>query len=324
MYSGDTNFLTSTSAAVNQVVTEGATTISLTVSNTNPFGLQPVTFTAVVNVVSGTGTPTGTVTFYDINGNDLGSGTLTNGTATLTVASLPVGKESITAVYSGDSNFVGATSTPVSLVVGNATELFVNQVYEDILSVPSSVGANLWIALINGGYPPKVVATYILQSEPAKIQAVDDAYESLLGRSATTGEVNQTLAAGNSRSPVLYASIFGSKEFYKTEGGGTDDGFLTALATDWFGKPFKPATQARLARELKHGVSRYQVAYSVITSPSGVHAEVNSIFEDVLGRDANAKEQAQYAPMVKHKQVISVFANLFASREFKMKYVNIT
>ena len=153
---------------------------------------------------------------------------------------------------------------------------------------------------------------------------MEDAYESLLSRPATTAELNKALAAGNSRSPVLYADIFGSKEFYKNEGGGTDDGFLTALAKDWFGTAFKPATQARLARELKHGVSRHQVAYSVITSPSGVRAEVNSIFEDVLGRTANAREQATYAPMVKHKRVINVFANLFASREFKAKFVNIT
>ena len=324
VYAGDSNFTTSTSAAVTQTVAEGATTVAVSVSNNNPFGLQPVTLTAVVNVTSGSGTPTGTVTFYDANGTALGHGTLTNDVATLTVSSLPVGRESITGIYSGDSNFVGATSTPVSLVVGSSTELFVNQVYEDILSTQSDVSANLWVALINGGYPPKVVATYILQTEQAKMQAVDDAYESLLGRSATPAEVTRALASGDSRSPVLYAGIFGSKEFYQTEGGGTNDGFLTALAKDWFGTAFKPATQARLANELRHGVSRYHVAYGVITSPSGVRAEVNSIFGDVLGRDANAKEQAQYAPMVKHKRVISVFANLFASREFKTKFVNIT
>lgn len=324
VYQGDTNFKTSTSSAVTQVVNEGATKVSLSVSNTNPFGLQPVTFTAIVNVSSGSGTPTGSVTFYDANGNDLGQATLSStDVATLKVSSLPVGKESITAVYSGDSNFIGASSTPASLVVGSPTELFVNQVYMDILGVQSNVGANLWIAQINGGYPPKVVAKYILQSPQAKTQAVEYAYEALLDRLATTAELNQVLAAGNSRSPVLYATIFGSEEFYK-KSGGTTDGFLNALAKDWFGTAFTPAKQARLALQLRHGVSRYHLSYNVITSPSGVHAEVNTIFFDVLGRDANAKEQAQYAPMVKHKQVIDVFANLFSSREFKTKFVEIT
>jgi hypothetical protein len=323
VYSGDSNFLTSTSATLTQTVAEGATSVSLSASNTNPFGLQAVTLTAVVNLTSGTGTPTGTVTFYDASGNDLGQATLSNGAAALTLSTLPVGRESITAVYSGDSNFLGASSTPLSLVVGSPTELFVNQIYLDVLGIQSNVSANLWTALVNGGYPPKVVATYILQSPQSKIQAVNFAYEALLDRLPTTGEVNKAIAAGNSRSPVLYADIFGSKEFYQ-DSGGTTDGFLNALAQDWFGKAFSPATQARLARELKRGVSRHQVAYNVITSPSGVKAEVNTIFFDVLGRDANAREQAQYAPMVKNKHVIEVFANLFSSPEFKAKFVDIT
>ncbi len=83
------------------------------------------------------------------------------------------------------------------------------------------------------------------------------------------------MAKGDSRSPVLYAGIFGSKEFYQTRGGSTIDGFLNGLATDWFGTPFSPATQAHLAGKLRRGESRYQVAYGVITSPSGVRAEVN-------------------------------------------------
>ena len=323
VYSGDTNFTTSTSAVLSQLVSKGTVTVAISTSNANPFGLSPVTLTAVVNVSTGLGTPSGTVTFYDANGNDLGQKTLTNDEATLTVPSLPVGKESITAVYSGDSNFVGVSSTPLSFVIGSPTELFVNQVYMDVLGIQSNNSANLWIALVNGGYPPKVVATFILQSAQSKIQAVNYAYEALLSRLPTSTELNKIIRAGNSRSPVLYADIFGSKEFY-TKSGGTDDGFLNALAKDWFGTPFKAATQARLARELKHGASRYHVAYSVITSPSGVNAEINTIFYDVLGRDASPREQAQYTPMVKNQHVIEVFANLFSSPEFKTKFVNIT
>ena len=323
VYAGDTNFTTSTSTAVNQVVTAGGATIAVTISNSNPFGRQAVTLTAILTVTSGTIAPTGSVTFYDIDGTNLGTSTLTNNQATLSVSGLLLGKESITAVYSGDSNFASATSAPAALVVGSPTELFVNQVYEDVLSVPADVSSTLWTALINGGYPPKVVSTYILQSDQAKVQAVNDAYQAYLKRPATTAEINRAVAKGDSRSPVLYAEIFGSKEYYQTRGGSTIDGFLKALATDWFGTPFSPATQARLAGKLRRGESRYQVAYGVITSPSGVRAEVNTIFEDVLGRTATAREQAQYASQVKHQRVIEVYANLFASPEFKAKYVNI-
>ena len=108
-----------------------------------------------------------------------------------------------------------------------------------------------------------------------------------------------------------------------TQGGGTVDGFLTALADDWFGRPFSAATQARTRRQLHHGVSRSQIARQVITSPSGVDAEVNSIYEAILDRPATRKELKQTSPAVRQGNLISVYAGLFASKEFKTKFVDI-
>jgi subtilase family serine protease len=85
---------------------------SVTVSASPPSVTQgqPVTFTATV-----TGnTPTGTVQFQ-VNGADFGSPVqLVNGVATLTTTQLTVvGSDAITAVYSGDANNAGSsTSTP--------------------------------------------------------------------------------------------------------------------------------------------------------------------------------------------------------------------
>jgi hypothetical protein len=117
----DTNFLTSTSSAVNQVVNQASTTTALT-SSTNPsvFG-QSVTFTATVSAVSpGAGTATGTVSFFD-GTTLLGTGTLTAGTATLSIASLAVGLNSITAVYNADVNFLTSTSSVVTQTVNQAS-----------------------------------------------------------------------------------------------------------------------------------------------------------------------------------------------------------
>src|SRR5205823_4827993 len=66
VFGGDTNFSTSTSAALTQTVNQASTTTAVT-SSANPavFG-QPVTFTATVSAVApSAGTPTGTVTFRD-------------------------------------------------------------------------------------------------------------------------------------------------------------------------------------------------------------------------------------------------------------------
>src|SRR5205807_1299552 len=80
------------------------------ISSLNPSALgQAVTFTATVKPVSGTVTPTGTVTFQDA-ATTLGTGTLSGGTATFTTSGLGTGAHSITAIYGGDANFTGSTS----------------------------------------------------------------------------------------------------------------------------------------------------------------------------------------------------------------------
>jgi len=56
------------------------------------------------------------VTFQD-GGTVLGSSTLNNGTATYSTADLAAGSHFITAVYSGDANFAGSTSTPITHAV---------------------------------------------------------------------------------------------------------------------------------------------------------------------------------------------------------------
>jgi LPXTG-site transpeptidase (sortase) family protein len=92
-----------------------STTVAVT-SDNNPAGVSdPIMFTTTVT--SPSGTPTGTVTFYD-NGNSLGTFPLTNGVATLTVSTLPAGAHTITVNYSGDANFSAGTSAPYMQGVG--------------------------------------------------------------------------------------------------------------------------------------------------------------------------------------------------------------
>jgi hypothetical protein len=85
-----------------------ATGTTLTSSLNPSLSYQQVTFTAAVNGQSG-GTPTGTVTFSD-GSTTLGTVGLSGGTATFSTEALPVGLNSVTAVYSGDANFAGSTS----------------------------------------------------------------------------------------------------------------------------------------------------------------------------------------------------------------------
>jgi hypothetical protein len=92
------------------------TTILRSSANPSAFG-QSVTFTATVSAnASGSGTPTGSVTFKD-GTTVLGSGTLSGGVATFTTKKLAVGSHQITATYNGATNFKSSTSPVLTQAV---------------------------------------------------------------------------------------------------------------------------------------------------------------------------------------------------------------
>jgi uncharacterized protein YjdB len=96
-----------------------STTTSLTSSpNPSAYG-QSVTLTATVSPSSGTGTPTGSVTFMD-GTTSLGSAPLSGGKASLPVSSLTAGSHSITTSYGGDTNYTGSTSSTLTQSVNKA------------------------------------------------------------------------------------------------------------------------------------------------------------------------------------------------------------
>src|SRR5208337_2343958 len=87
-----------------------ATTTTLTSApNPSTYG-QAVTFTAVVTSALGAPPNGETVTFMQ-GKNVLGTGALSGGSASFTTSMLARGTDTVKAVYAGDSNFAGSTST---------------------------------------------------------------------------------------------------------------------------------------------------------------------------------------------------------------------
>jgi hypothetical protein len=118
VYSGDANFAGGTSPALMQTVNKMGDSTSVASSNNPSIFGSAVTFTATVKPGTGSGTPTGTVTFND-GATVLGTGTLSGGTATLTTSGLGAGVHSITAIYGGDANFVNSTSPGLTQTVAD-------------------------------------------------------------------------------------------------------------------------------------------------------------------------------------------------------------
>jgi sugar lactone lactonase YvrE len=130
-------------------ITQAATTSAVTASPTVVYAGSQITLTATVRSNT-TGTPTGFVTFFS-NNAVLGTSGLTNGTASyITSKTLTTGLYSITASYTGDTNFFGSTSAITTITISppdftlttSATALTVQQ--------GQSATATLTVTPING------------------------------------------------------------------------------------------------------------------------------------------------------------------------------
>jgi hypothetical protein len=118
-YSGDPKF-PNTSVSSVQIVTKGATSLKITPSSSVSAGTQ-VTYKAAISATSGTGTPTGTVSFTE-NGSpvagcqNLG---LSGGSVTCAITFSSGGNYNISATYSGDANFAGSSCAFLQNVSGS-------------------------------------------------------------------------------------------------------------------------------------------------------------------------------------------------------------
>lgn len=89
-------------------------------SSANPSVVgQATTFTVTVNRAPGAGVPTGTATFF-VDGLPAGTLPLSGGAASIVTSALSLGTHTITATYSGNANFLPATSEIFTQTVGQA------------------------------------------------------------------------------------------------------------------------------------------------------------------------------------------------------------
>ena len=167
-YVGDSqNAAAVSTPALLQVVKEknATTTTTLSSAASPTIAGAPTVFTATVSVVtanSGTGNIGGTVSINQ-GLNVLGVGTInaatasgSTGTVSITLTNLPVGSDSLVAVYSGNSSYAGSTSAPLVQVVTLATSK------TSLVSAanPSVAGAALQLTATltsNGAAPTNIV-----------------------------------------------------------------------------------------------------------------------------------------------------------------------
>jgi len=115
-YGGSVDFAQSLSPTLSETVLQ-LTTTTLMPSATQITQGNSITLTATVSGPNQV--PTGKVNYYAGTAL-LGSAQLSNGSATFSTSALPVGIDSLSASYSGDTTFAGSTSPAVSVTVNGS------------------------------------------------------------------------------------------------------------------------------------------------------------------------------------------------------------
>ncbi|WP_420236703.1 pectinesterase family protein [Telmatobacter bradus] len=111
--SGSANYSAATPVDVSFTIQQGTPSIGLTLSSGSSPSTVDESLTFTATVTSTVGSPSGTVTFLD-GTTTLSSVSLTSGAAAYTTTALAAGSHSITAVYSGNTNFTTITSSTLS------------------------------------------------------------------------------------------------------------------------------------------------------------------------------------------------------------------
>jgi hypothetical protein len=291
-FAGTGGFTGSTSAVATETVSPAATAVTL-VSSPNPTATgRAVTFTATLAVVSpGAGTPTGTVTFQDGN-VILGTAAVgPGGTATLTTSFAAAGSHLITAVYSGDQNFVGSSHGLTEAIPGDANALVIDQVYRDLLGrLADATGLAAWQGTLAQGMTRTQVVAGIENSIEYQTVVVQKAYQQFLHRSADLAGLNAWLAFLQQGHTVeqLEAGVIGSPECFQARGGGTSNGFLAALYQDALNRGIDAVGQTAFGTALANGATTGQIAAAVLSSLESLQDDVQGFYQHLLGRPADS------------------------------------
>ncbi len=209
--SGGPNFQVNVTAATTGTSTT-STTIGLATATPTVGVAATVSATVAVTGTARTASPTGMVMFYSSVQGLLGSAMLNGPVATLAVTFTTAGTQTIYAIYVGDTNYTGSTSTPVAITVAAAAAnnplqtLTVSPVSPIPYGAPIVVTANLTGITLTSGTIPAGTETFAVT--PAGV--VTNATVALVATSATTSTETYTFTAPTPGTYTLTASCTGA------------------------------------------------------------------------------------------------------------------
>jgi hypothetical protein len=309
-------FAPTASNAVTVTVQQGTTAVELSSDlNPAPLGKPYELLAAVTPTPVGVATPTGTVTFMN-GATVIGTAPLVRGVASLSVTSptAPPGPYDITAIYSGDTNFTGSTSAPLTQTIGAL----------------SATTATLTIA--NGA---QTVLTASVQPDPTSLGGTPTGTVTFNEGSTVLGTV--TLAAGSATltipalqagGHIITAAYSGDAGFLPANAiafsavGTAHQRYVAQLYFDTLNREPDPSGFAAWTAQLDQGGSIQSVAIGFTTSDEYDADVVDGFYVQDLGRHAeNTPGGLQYwvSQMKNGLNAAVINAGILGSNEYYNK-----
>jgi hypothetical protein len=208
-----------------------------TTPNPSTFG-QPVTITDTIpNAPNGTA-PTGTVQFYDYTTPIGTPQPVTGGVATLVTSTLPVGTDSITGVYSGDTNFAQVTSNAVNQVVNPVPTTPTLSAAPNPTTFGTQVTVQETIPVVNGTAPTGLVSFYY-ELPGSTTQVPIGTFNLTAGSGGVATVTTTTLPVGVDN---LYASYVGNGNYAAVTSGPDPETVNKGIGPDTLAVAPNPAT----------------------------------------------------------------------------------
>jgi hypothetical protein len=132
-------------------------------------------------------------------------------------------------------------------------------------------------------------AQAVVNSPEYRANQVEALYESLLGRAADAAGLNEfvTLLEGGGTLEQVRIEIASSVEYAQTRGGGSDDGFMTALFQDALHRPVDPTFLMLLDGNLVNRSDHRRLAELIFGSEEYQRNLVQADYQHVLHRAAD-------------------------------------
>jgi hypothetical protein len=175
-------------------------------------------------------------------------------------------------------------------ISGTPSQYFVAQAYLDLLQRQvDPAGLAFWSGLVDQGTSRTQVTGEIQASLEYRTNEIENAYQTLLGRSADAAGFNSMLArlSGGTTIDQVNAIIYGSGEFFGRSGG-TNDGFLHHLYLSQLGRAIDAGGDAGWNMVLASGISRQEVATLISNGSEYAQHQVGLLYQQFLHRSADA------------------------------------